>query len=658
MYTSFYNLDSRPFETLPDPVFLWLGAKHEEALTALRYGILENKGFLLLTGDAGTGKTTLINALTQNSDKDVEWAVIGDPSLERLDFYNAIAKGFGIDREFTSKVQFLLQFSNFLHKAHDENKKVVLLIDDCHRLSQDMLEELRLLSNIEKAETKLINIFFIGRREFNDMLVQPKNRAVRQRLTLKSELVPLTGKETEDYIRYRLHIAGTEEKLFTAKAVQIIHRASKGIPRLINIICDHAMVAGSVQGKRTLDHRVLEGCMQKLNLPVNPSWHDFDGLADEKSHLQHFRGRFTAGTSDSKTTVSGFNLEGDGRRGWLKYALGVILVVVTGVYFYSPAEKIRETVMGDGGRNVQQPAKKEIGQTLSSPAVAMLEQNEQVINEKKTAVMKRAILEKAYNAADDKALEEAVAQTGTLAVQMKDAGQAPAEPADTDLDAILADSLAEGTGSGRKSGKEKTGPVPKIVADEKIIFPVENGDAEASAEPSPAASAAAGSARRIAALKQKIVAGGGAGTEPATKVSQADAKPATSEREASGDKGAGGIAPMEPNKVVLGLRPNSLELTGEAAVRYRDFVAKLKDYPQAQVLVKGFVSAKTNSPENVKLSEERAMGVQKLLVESGVEAARIEIRGLGNQEPVASNATREGRAKNRRVEVIVVNDGR
>lgn len=651
MYTSFYNLDSRPFETLPDPVFLWLGAKHEEALTALRYGILENKGFLLLTGDAGIGKTTLINALTQNSDKDVEWAVIGDPSLERLDFYNAIAKGFGLDREFTSKVQFLLQFSNFLHKAHDEHKKVVLLIDDCHRLSQDMLEELRLLSNIEKAETKLINIFFIGRREFNDMLVQPKNRAVRQRLTLKSELVPLTGKETEDYIRYRLHIAGTEEKLFTAKAVQIIHRASKGIPRLINIICDHAMVAGSVQGKRNLDHRVLEGCMQKLNLPVNPSWHDFDGLADEKSHLQHFRGRFTAATSDSKATVSGFNLEGDGRGGWLKYALGVILVVVTGVYFYSPAEKIRETVMADGGSNVQQP--------LSSPAVAMQEQNEQAINEKKAAVMKQAILEKAYNAADDKALEEAVAQTGTLETeQTKDAGQAPAEPADSGLDAILTDSLAEGTGSGRGSGKEKTGPVPEIVADEKIIFPVENGDAVASAEPSPADSAAAGSARKIAALKQKIVAGGGAGTEPATKVSQADAKPATSERAAAGDKGAGSIAPMEPNKVILGLRPNSLELTGEAAVRYRDFVAKLKDYPQAQVLVKGFVSAKTNSPENVKLSEERAMGVQKLLVESGVEAARIEIRGLGNQEPVASNATREGRAKNRRVEVIVVNDGR
>ncbi|EKD36848.1 MAG: ExeA2, partial [uncultured bacterium] len=253
MYTSFYNMDSRPFETHLDPSFLWPGEKHNEALTVLRDGIRENKGFLLLTGDAGVGKTMLINVLTATLGLDVAWAVIGDPSLSRLDFYNAIIRGFKIDRECTSKVQFLLQFSNFLHKAHDENKKVLLLIDNCHLLSQDLLEELRLLANIEKEEEKLIHIVFVGRREFHDMLVQPINRAVRQCLTLEVELAALTLNETEDYIRHRLNIAGADEKMFTAKAIRIIHRGAGGIPRLINKICNCAMVAGSVQGKPTLD---------------------------------------------------------------------------------------------------------------------------------------------------------------------------------------------------------------------------------------------------------------------------------------------------------------------------------------------------------------------------------------------------------------------
>ena len=162
MYTSFYNLDKKPFEQNPDPAFLWLGDKHKEAFSALLYGILDNKGFLLLTGEAGSGKTILVKALTQSLEKDIEWAVIDDPRLDRVDFYNAIARGFGIEKPFTSKVQFLIQFSHFLHKVADEQKKVLLLVDDCHLLSQEMLEELRLLSNIERADAKLINIFFCG----------------------------------------------------------------------------------------------------------------------------------------------------------------------------------------------------------------------------------------------------------------------------------------------------------------------------------------------------------------------------------------------------------------------------------------------------------------------------------------------------------------
>ena len=119
MYTSFYNLDKKPFEKNPDPSFLWLGAKHKEALATLQDGILENKGFPLLTGDAGSGKTILLKTFVQSLGKDVEWATLSDPKMERVEFYNAIAREFGIHQSFTSKVQFLIQFSHFLHKADD-----------------------------------------------------------------------------------------------------------------------------------------------------------------------------------------------------------------------------------------------------------------------------------------------------------------------------------------------------------------------------------------------------------------------------------------------------------------------------------------------------------------------------------------------------------
>ncbi len=289
MYTSFYKLDKKPFEINPDPSFLWLGEKHKEAFATLRYGILENKGFLLLTGEAGCGKTILIKALTQSLDKGVEWAVIVDPGLARLDFYNAIAKGFGIEKEFTSKVQFLIQFSHFLHMADDENKKVLLLIDECHRLSQEMLEELRLLSNMEKAGAKLINIFFLGQPEFNEILLQPRNRAVRQRLTLRLDLPPLNVHETNDYIHHRLKIAGTEEELFTAKAVEVVQRYSQGVPRRINTICDLALANSSMQAKQVIDNKMIESCIQKTDMPVHSHLEVFQTYSDGKNVIQNCR---------------------------------------------------------------------------------------------------------------------------------------------------------------------------------------------------------------------------------------------------------------------------------------------------------------------------------------------------------------------------------
>lgn len=162
MYLSHYNLSLKPFQISTDPKFLWLGENHKEAFATLKYGIMDNKGFLLLTGDVGTGKTTLINALINSLGSNVIAATIPDPNLEKLDFFNYIAKAFRIDKKFSGKGEFLIYFEQFLNAAYSKNKKVLLVIDESQRLNHVLLEEIRLLSNIEKQNTKLLNIFFVG----------------------------------------------------------------------------------------------------------------------------------------------------------------------------------------------------------------------------------------------------------------------------------------------------------------------------------------------------------------------------------------------------------------------------------------------------------------------------------------------------------------
>lgn len=275
MYREFYNLHLKPFQISTDQRFLWLGERHKEALAVLQYGILDNKGFLLLTGDVGTGKTTLLNALTHSLGDDVFVALITDPGLAKMDFFKFVADSFEMDRNFKTKGDFLLNLRSYLLDIHRQNKQTLLIIDECQRLNQKLLEEVRLLSNIEKYDSKLINIFFVGQSEFNKIILRPRNRAIRQRITINYDLTALTEKDTDQYIRHRLRVAGADAPLFTSRAINAVFKFSNGYPRLINIICDHALLTGFVREKKKIDHKIVTECAEELKisdgLPVKQS---------------------------------------------------------------------------------------------------------------------------------------------------------------------------------------------------------------------------------------------------------------------------------------------------------------------------------------------------------------------------------------------------
>jgi general secretion pathway protein A len=256
-----------PFETSPDPKFLWLSEKHEEALASLKYGIQENKGFLLLTGDIGTGKTTLINCFLKENDTNAIITSIPDPDLSIVDFFELLSIEFNINMDFETKGDFLIQFEKFLHNTYSERKKALLIIDEAQRLNQQLLEQIRILTNIERQDAKLINVFFVGQNELHELIMDERSKALRQRIAVHYNIEPLTESETRDYIKHRLRVAGSEEEIFSPDAISEIFSFSKGYPRLINTICDRTLLTGYILDIKNIDSKIAKKCADELLLP-------------------------------------------------------------------------------------------------------------------------------------------------------------------------------------------------------------------------------------------------------------------------------------------------------------------------------------------------------------------------------------------------------
>jgi general secretion pathway protein A len=268
MYLKYYSLQEKPFQITADPKYFWMGEKQKKALATIKYGITDKRGFLLLTGEVGTGKTVTINYLVSKMDINTVVATLPDPDLESMDFYNMLADGFDMEQTFDSKGAFLIHLREFLQKSYDDQKHLLLIIDESQRLNPRLMEDLRVLSNIELHDQKLINIFFVGQQEFNNILLTRQNRALAQRITARYHIEPLTIEETGHYIAHRLKIGGSDKKIFKPSAVKSVFDFSGGVPRLVNIICDHALLTGYSRNMRQLDAKVITDCANELRIPA------------------------------------------------------------------------------------------------------------------------------------------------------------------------------------------------------------------------------------------------------------------------------------------------------------------------------------------------------------------------------------------------------
>lgn len=259
MYLKYFNLSEQPFAITPDPRFLYMSARHREALAHLLYGFGDAGGFVQLTGEVGTGKTTICRCLLEQVPDNVDVALVLNPKVTAQELLATICDELGIRHTGDdASIKTLIDLLNsYLLDAHARGRRTVLIIDEAQNLSADVLEQVRLLTNLETATQKLLQIILIGQPELRDQLAREDMRQLSQRITARYHLEPISCDETSSYIRHRLQICGTEHTLFTPRAMQRIHKLSEGIPRLINVLCDRALLGTYVEGKDIVDHAVV-----------------------------------------------------------------------------------------------------------------------------------------------------------------------------------------------------------------------------------------------------------------------------------------------------------------------------------------------------------------------------------------------------------------
>jgi len=265
MYTSYFNFNCKPFQLTPDPEFLYLSRAHKKALTYLNYGIAENSGFILLTGEIGTGKTTILRSMIKKIPQDIKLARINNTKVSSEQLISMINEDFGLETKGLDKTHLLSKLTDFLITQYGQGGRSMIIIDEAQNLSPDLLEEIRMLSNLETDKSKLLQIILVGQPELNIKLSRPELEQLRQRITISTHISPLAREELESYIKFRLRVAGNEEAVtFEEGIIDAIYDFSKGIPRLINILCDFTLLTAFTDDKKIIDIGLIQEVINDL----------------------------------------------------------------------------------------------------------------------------------------------------------------------------------------------------------------------------------------------------------------------------------------------------------------------------------------------------------------------------------------------------------
>lgn len=257
MYEAFYGLREKPFTLLPDPGFLYPSKKHQMALTLLEYGLMNQAGFTVISGDIGAGKTTLIRHLLDNMDRQLTVGMISNTHSSFGELLQWVLMAYGLEHANMDKVAMYQAFVDFIIEQYARNHRTVLIVDEAQNLSPEALEELRMLSNINADKDQALQVILVGQPELRDTLRRPDLIQFAQRVAVDYHLGPLSGKETPGYIRHRLEVAGGNPELFDEGACAAIHRFSGGVPRLINLLCDTALVYGYAEQLDTINEELV-----------------------------------------------------------------------------------------------------------------------------------------------------------------------------------------------------------------------------------------------------------------------------------------------------------------------------------------------------------------------------------------------------------------
>lgn len=616
MYTDFYKLKAKPFQISSDPSFIWLGEKHKEALATLKYSVIDNKGLMLLTGDVGTGKTTLINTLLESLGDDVYYASVPDPRLDLIDFLNYIAQAFHIDNDFKSKGSFLIHFGWFLETVYKQNKKALLIVDEAQLLTQDLLEEIRLLSNINRDGNHLLNIFFVGQNEFNEILHRPENRAVTQRITLNYQIKALSMEETKRYIRHRLKVAGASQSLFSTSAIEAISVHSEGIPRRINVICDHCLLTGYIEEKSKIDEKIVEDCLKDIAIP-------------------HYNKVSQSGKNDDKeqTQVGKIKLPHLKIQKIALFLLSVLMlavIVATLINFspqvsgklvstYQSAVTYLSSKFGTLPVDQQQGAERSLAiqtERMSSGETPREETTAISTNEKETTRTdhQASLVNTNSMAPDDHSEGNAV---GGAALNATGDIMVPDLPVSS-ISLTADGKIDESASSMNKTGKSKE--------EETIVFKTSFDLQDLQPEPAYPTPVTGSPVVRQDSHSLEL---------SEIKVVEAASEP-------------------REEKVVIRFENNSNDFSTSNLDQLIKLGLSIKNRQTVSLNISGYTDSAGPEDYNNRLSLIRANMVKSYLLGLGIHPDRMKVKGLGSQNPIAENTTAAGRRLNRRVEVDMV----